>query len=155
VPQLVKVVLGSGEIVSVVREAVVNYPNLFGGNIIMVDGVLPKQPDPLAFAAQSLVSTAFSTAIALPASVILVSAIKGDASTTTRWRRVAFFVDAAFAAAAIGAGIFESIYWSRPENNPKRNSEIAGYEGALYFIVSVPFGGAAALDLIPYSFERK
>ena len=146
-PQAIKMYYGYTGMIGVISSVMQNvFPT-----VILVGGVQQPGPDPLAYATEEIVTAVLATALALPATCVVVNAIKGDAAATAVWRRVAFFVDAAFAAAAIGVGI----YWSLPENIPKQLGELAGFYGPLYFIVSIPLGGAAGLDLIPYSCERK
>jgi hypothetical protein len=145
-PQAIKMYYGYTAMAGVMSSVVLYiFPTA-----ILVGGEQPS-PDPLGFATESLVAAALATALALPATFIVVNAIKGDAASTATWRRVAFWVDAALTAAAIGAGI----YWSLPENIPKQPAEIRGFEGPVFLLVSIPLGGATAMDLVPYSFERK
>ena len=144
-PHMVKVVYGAFMMAEVVRVLALNVPYYKSGAYDEVG------PDPVAFATQEATSAALSAALALPSSFVLANAIKGNAESTTFWRRVAFFVDGSIAVGLIGAGI----YWSLPENLPKQPAEIYGWGGLLYFLASIPYVTASALDLIPFSFERK
>jgi hypothetical protein len=92
---------------------------------------------------------ALGTALALPAGMTLLGAIRGDSSATSTWRRVALFGDAALALGALGLGIYSLM---APSSDPEGWDRLIG---VTLIVVSVPLGAGAAIDTIPYTFERK
>lgn len=92
---------------------------------------------------------ALAAAWTLPSSMVLASLAREDASSLRFWRGLGFGVDGLAFLGLAGLGIYTLLQPSSGGEN------WGGLIGALSLAFSLPFGGAAALDLIPFPLEGR